>query len=93
MLPPPKAQGKLTDADISAAANAVKFDAKTAPDVQGVLEGINALAQQLGFSGTPALVVLPAADASADNVTVIPGYTSAQALQQAINHAVGDTKK
>ncbi|WP_440862543.1 hypothetical protein [Symbiopectobacterium purcellii] len=70
----------------------MKFDAKTAPDVQGTLEGINAL-QQLGFSGTPALVVLPSTGANADNVTVIPGYTSAEALQQAINHAVGDTKK
>lgn len=86
-------EGKLTDADISTAAKAVKFDAKTAPDVQETLEGINALAQQLGFSGTPALVVLPSTGASADNVTVIPGYTSAEALQQAINHAAGDTKK
>lgn len=33
-------EGKLTDADISAAAKAVKFDAKTAHDVQGVLDGI-----------------------------------------------------
>ena len=86
-------EGKLTDADISAAAKAVKFDAKTAPDVQGNLDGINTLAQQLGFSGTPALVVLPSTGASADNVTVIPGYTSAEALQQAISHAAGDTKK
>jgi hypothetical protein len=37
-------------------------------------------------------VVLPSAGASADNVTVIPGYTSAEALQQAISHAAGDTK-
>lgn len=86
-------EGKLTDADISAAAKAVKFDAKTTPDVQETLDGINTLAQQLGFSGTPALVVLPSTGASADNVTVIPGYTSAEALQQAISHAAGDTKK
>lgn len=86
-------EGKLTDADINTAAKAVKFDAKTASDVQGTLDGINTLAQQLGFNGTPALVVLPSAGVSADNVTVIPGYTSADALQQAINHAAGDTKK
>ena len=86
-------EGRLTDADISAAAKAVKFDAKTAPDVQGTLDGINTLAQQLGFSGTPALVVLPSTGTSADNVTVIPGYTSADALQQAISHAAGDTQK
>ncbi|MEZ2578062.1 DsbA family protein [Buttiauxella ferragutiae] len=86
-------EGKLTADDISTAAKAVKFDAKTAPDVQGTLQGINALAQQLGFSGTPALVVLPSTGASADNVTVIPGFTSAEALQMAINNAAGDTKK
>lgn len=86
-------EGKLTDADISAAAEAVKFDAKTAPDVQGTLDGINTLAQELGFSGTPALVVLPSAGTSADNVTVIPGYTGATPLQQAISHAAGDTRK
>lgn len=84
-------EGRLTDADISAAAKAVKFDTKTAPDVQGALDGINTLAQQLGFSGTPALVVLPSAGASADNVTVIPGYIRAEALQQAISKAADRT--
>lgn len=43
-------EGKLTDADITAAAKAVKLDVKTAPDVQGTLEGIGALAQQLGLT-------------------------------------------
>lgn len=85
-------EGKLTAEDISTATKAVKFDAKNAPDVQGALEGINALAQRLGFSGTPALVVLPSTGASADNVTVILGYTSAEALQMAINNAAGDTR-
>lgn len=87
-------EGKLTSADISTAAKAVKLDAtKAAPDVQGALDGINTLAQQLGFNGTPALVVLPSVGASADNVTVIPGYTSAETLQQVIDHIAGDTKK
>lgn len=85
--------GKLTEADISAAAKNVKFDAKTPPDVQGTLNDINTLAQQLGFSGTPVVVVLPSTGANADNVTVIPGYTSAEALQQAISHAAGDSPK
>ncbi|ENC6658171.1 DsbA family protein [Aeromonas dhakensis] len=86
-------EGKLTDGDISTAAKAVKFDAKAAPDVQGALDGINTLAQQLGLNGTPALVVLPSVGASTDNVTVIPGYTSAETLQQVIHHVAGDTKK
>ena len=82
-------EGKLTDADISAAAKAVKLDVKTAPDVQGTLEGIGALAQQLGFSGTPALVVMPSSGASTDNVTVIPGFTDGETLNVAIQKAAG----
>ncbi|WP_201472376.1 DsbA family protein [Escherichia coli] len=86
-------EGKLTDADISSVARKVKFDAKIAPDVQGTLDGINVLAQQLGFGGTPALVVLPSSGASTDNVTVIPGFTQAEALQAAIDKAAGSAKK
>ena len=82
-------EGKLTAADIRQAAKTVKFDAQKAPDVQKTLDGIHSLAQQLGFSGTPALVVLPSAKASLDSVTVIPGFTSASALQTAIDHAAG----
>lgn len=87
-------EGKLTQSDINAAAKKAEYVAKkNAPAVGNTLDGINTLAQQLGFSGTPALVVLPSTGASADNVTVIPGYTSAEALQQAISHAAGDTQK
>lgn len=86
-------EGKLTAEDINTAANAVKFDAKTAPDVLGTLDGINTLAQQLGLSGTPALVVLPSTGASASTVTVIPGFARADALQTAIDNAAGNTKK
>ncbi|KGT87939.1 DSBA oxidoreductase [Erwinia typographi] len=86
-------EGKLTAGDISTAAKAVGLSAKTAPDVQETLDGINTLAQQLGFSGTPALVVMPATGASADNVTVIPGFTSAAALQVAIDKAAVNGEK
>lgn len=86
-------EGKLTADDISKAAKSVKFDAKTALDVQDSLDGINVLAQQLGFSGTPAVVVLPSIGASADNVTVIPGFSSATVLQAAIDKAAGTEKK
>ena len=82
-------EGKLTDADISTAAKAVKLDVKTAPDVQGTLEDIGALAQQLGFGGTPALVVMPSSGASTDNVTVIPGFTDGDTLNAAIQKAAG----
>ncbi|WP_092875215.1 DsbA family protein [Izhakiella capsodis] len=82
-------EGRLTDSDISKAASAVKFDASKAADVQDTLDAINTLAQQLGFGGTPALVVMPTTGAYANNVTVIPGFTSSAALQAAINKAAG----
>ncbi|MGF1700127.1 thioredoxin domain-containing protein [Photobacterium makurazakiensis] len=45
------------------------------------------LAQQLGFSGTPAYVVMPTSGASIDNVTVLGGYVEADKLQQAVELA------
>lgn len=74
------------------AAKAVQFDAGKAADVLGILDGINTLAQQAGFSGTPALVILPCSGASADTVSVIPGFTQAEALQAAIDKAASVTK-
>lgn len=71
-------EGKLTDADISTAAKTVKFDAGNAADV----DGINTLAQQLGFGGTPALVALPSVGASMDNISVIPGFIQAAACRK-----------
>lgn len=85
-------EGKLTDNDIRTAAKAVKFDANKTVNVQGTLDGINTLAKQLGFSGTPALVVLPSTGASAGNVTVILGFTNAETLQSAIGNAAGNAK-
>lgn len=85
-------EGKLTDADITVVAKAVKLDEKKTPDVQGTLEGIRVLAQQLGFSGTPALVVMPSSGANAGNVTVIPGFTDAKTLNAAIQKAAGSIR-
>lgn len=83
-------EGKLTQSDINAAAKKAEYVAKkNAPAVGNTLDGINALAQQLGFSGTPALVVMPSSGASADNVTVIPGFTDGETLNAAIQKAAG----
>jgi len=86
-------EGKLTPSDINKAASAVNYVAKkNSADVQGPLENTFALAQKLGFSGTPALVVMPSTGADADNVTVIPGYTQAETLQTAIDKAASKAK-
>lgn len=58
-------------------------------EVQGTLSQIDALAQSLGFRGTPGLIVMPISGATADNVTVVPGGASQETLQTAINKAAG----
>ncbi|HAK5377052.1 TPA: DsbA family protein [Salmonella enterica] len=85
--------GKLTREDIEAAAKTVQFDAKTAADVQSTLDSINTLGQQLGFGGTPAVVILPSAGARTDSITVIPGGVRAEELQQAIDKAATSPEK
>lgn len=79
--------GKLTDADISTAAKAVKFDSDKAADVKGTLDGINTLAKNMRFGGTPALVIMPSSGGSSENITVILGLTQASELQKAIDKA------
>lgn len=83
-------EGKLTSNDINRAAKSVNFDINRASDVQGTLDSINALAQQLGLSGTPALVVMPSEDGIDDNVTVIPGFMDEKGIQSIIDQT---TKK
>ncbi|WP_370619544.1 thioredoxin domain-containing protein [Citrobacter meridianamericanus] len=78
---------KLTKEDVITAAKAVKFNTKTATDVQRTLDNIHELSQQLGFSGPPVLVVFPSIDASAENISVILGFTQATDLQKAIDKA------
>lgn len=80
-------EGKLTVADVREAAEVVAFDWSKAADVQGTLEGTNGLAQQLGFTGTPALVVMPSTGADSQNVIVIPGMPGIEVIQVAIQKA------
>lgn len=82
-------EGKLTSQDITQAAEKVgKLTGKKA-EVQGTLSQIDALAQSLGFRGTPAMIVMPVSGATANNVTVLPGGTNQVVLQAAINKAAG----
>lgn len=86
-------EGQLTDDDIRKAAKGLKFNALKVAEVQRTLDSTLALAQQLGLGGTPALVILPSAGASISDVTVISGFTRAEALQAAIDKAEGNMKK
>lgn len=80
-------EGKLTNADISGAATS---GGKLKGNNNRLLETLSrtdALAQNLGLRGTPAMIVMPVNGATADNVTVIPGGASQTTLQAAIDKA------
>jgi len=83
-------EGALTADDIAKASQGAGFDDKQAISEDaalGMLQDTNTLAQALGLSGTPALVVMPIAGAHTENTTVIPGAATAEALQHAIDLA------
>ena len=85
-------EGKLTQADITAAvkaAGATQPDEATRNKTHAALAKTDDLARVLGFSRTPAFVVMPTQGATAQNSTVLPGAVSAEALQTAINKAQG----
>lgn len=89
-------EGKLLDADIREAAVKAGVTSTPKADVEAmgtVLEANNALAKRLGIQGTPAFFVMPVKGATAENVSVIPGATSLEALQAAVAKARGGVKK
>lgn len=89
-------EGQLTQSDINKAAPAAgasKLKAKDEQEMLGILARTDALAQNLGFQGTPGMIVMPASGASMDNVTIFPGGTDEKALQDAISKASGQQKK
>jgi len=80
-------EGELTQKDITKAAVAAgKLKARD-NDMLDTLSRSDILAKNLGFQGTPAIVVLPTSGATADNVTLFPGGAIESQLQEAINHA------
>lgn len=82
-------EGKLTPQDIAhASVKAGKLKGKKA-EALDTLSQIDALAQNLGFRGTPGLIVMPVSGATVDNVTVVPGGASQATLQTAIDKALG----
>lgn len=85
-------EGKLTEGDIQAAvkaAGASQPDEATRNQTHEALSKVDDLARQLGFSGTPAFIVMPTQGATAQNTTFLPGAISAESLQAAITKAQG----
>jgi len=89
-------EGKLLDADIRRAAVKAGITAMLKAHVEAMataLEENNALAKRLGIQGTPAFLIMPVSGATAENVSVIEGATSLDALRAAVDKARGGVKK
>ncbi|UGS48664.1 hypothetical protein JMT66_23685 (plasmid) [Kosakonia cowanii] len=80
-------EGDLTTEDIRAAAHAAGVDALNAVDHAPVLEKNDALAQALGLTGTPGLIVMPVEKASPGTLTVLAGLASPDQILAAIDKA------
>lgn len=92
-----KMEGSLTNNDVTIAAeksindnSKLKMLKKRLTDSQ--IKNSLLLGQKLGFEFTPVFVVMPISQASESNVTVIPGYTTADKLQNAIIKASTNKK-
>ena len=83
-------EGKLTAADVQQQAKKVNFDAKKAPDVAAALDSTNQLAQEIGLSGTPGVIVMPTTGATEATITVFPGLADKDSLDAAIKKAGGN---
>lgn len=85
-------EGKLTPEDIetnakSAGAGPVNTEGYARSD--SLIANNDSLAEMLGLTGTPGIIVMPAENATVENTTVIPGVVSEAVMQQAINKAKG----
>ena len=80
-------EGKLTAEDILAAASKAGLAASVPGDHTASLEKNSNLAEELGLTGTPGIVVMPVSGATPDTITVFPEAVTAERLQAAIRKA------
>ncbi|TDS84891.1 protein-disulfide isomerase [Rahnella sp. BIGb0236] len=83
-------EGKLRQEDINRiAASAGKLKDNNDEALE-VLSRTDELAINLGFRGTPSIIVMPVNGATAENVTIIPGGADSDVLNAAIGKALGE---
>lgn len=85
-------EGKLTDEDIETAAKTAGAGSEKQEDYaksDSLIANNDSLAEMLGLTGTPGIIVMPAENTTVENTTVIPGVVSEAVMQQAINKAAG----
>ena len=80
-------EGDLTTEDVKAAAHAAGVDTLNAVDHAPVLKKNDALAQALGLTGTPGLIVMPVENATPETITVFAGLASPEQIVAAIDKA------
>nr|WP_318375300.1 thioredoxin domain-containing protein [Enterobacter sp.] len=81
-------EGKLTDADIDVVSKAAGFRDAAFPDQSHLLTKTDELANNLGLTGTPGLIVMPVQNPTPDTITVFPERVSAEQLRSAIEKAM-----
>lgn len=82
-------EGALTHKDVTKAASAAGTGKLKNNDMRGTLSRTDILAKNSGFKGTPGIIVMPVAGATAETVTVFPGGAMESMLQDAIDKAQG----
>ncbi|MHA1067397.1 DsbA family protein [Enterobacter ludwigii] len=80
-------EGKLTVEDIHGAASKAGLAAPAPGDHTASLEKNSNLAEALGLTGTPGIIVMPVSGATPDTITVFPEAVTADRLQVAIRKA------
>lgn len=80
-------EGKLTAEDIHGAASKAGLAAPATGDHTASLEKNSNLAEELGLTGTPGIIVMPVSGATPDTITVFPEAVTAERLQAAIRKA------
>ncbi|ADU73077.1 DsbA family protein [Pantoea sp. At-9b] len=83
-------EGHLTVQDIEQVATAAGAGPENVTGYSqsdALIKGNDELAEMLGLTGTPGIIVMPAENATADNTTVFPGMAGELAMKQAIDRA------
>ncbi|WNK56268.1 hypothetical protein [Pantoea agglomerans] len=83
-------EGRLTGDDIKKAADAAGAQEVSTGEnelADRIIEANDSLAEMLGLTGTPGIIVMPSDNATAANTTVLPGVVNEEVMQRAIELA------
>lgn len=83
-------EGKLTNDDIARIASPIRPVEKATGETLRALTNNKVLAEALGITGTPAMVVMPTKNPQIKNITVFTGLTDEKSIMRAIRVARGE---